>query len=78
MLEITERAIDIPGVLDSVRSKTAGGVVHFIGVVRDDEGIEGLSYESYPEMALSEMRRIVPSTVRCPPMVSFAGCPTTS
>ena len=64
MIEVTEKAIDVPKVLDSVRSKTAGGVVHFIGVVRNDDGIEGLSYESYPEMAVSEMKRIAEEAKR--------------
>jgi len=64
MIEITEKAIDVPKVLDSVRSKTAGGVVHFIGVVRNDEGIDGLTYESYPEMALSVMKRIAEEAKR--------------
>ena len=72
MIEVTEKAIDVPKVLDSVRSKTAGGVVHFIGVVRNDDGIEGLSYESYPEMAVSEMKRIAEEAKRRWPVETVA------
>ena len=58
MIEIVDRAIDVPRVLNSVRSEAAGGVVHFLGTIRNDGGISGLFYESYPEMALKALKRI--------------------
>lgn len=72
MIEITEKAIDVPKVLDSVRSATAGGVVHFVGVVRNDDGIDGLTYEGYPEMALSVMKRIAEEATRRWPVETVA------
>lgn len=59
MIEITTGAIDVSKVLDSVRSETSGGVVHFLGTIRNDEGIEGLLYESHAEMARNVLESIV-------------------
>jgi len=51
MIDIVSHPIDVPTILDSVRSQTSGGIIHFLGTIRNDGGIEGLLYESYPEMA---------------------------
>jgi molybdopterin synthase catalytic subunit len=51
MIALTQERIDVAKVLDSVRSETAGGVVHFLGTIRNDGGIDGLQYDSYPVMA---------------------------
>ena len=64
MIEIVEKQIDVPKVLDSVRSETAGGVVHFLGTVRNDGGISGLFYEGYPEMAVAVLKRIADEAKR--------------
>lgn len=58
MIAITAEPIDVPQVLETVRSPTTGGVVHFLGTIRNDHGIEGLLYESYPEMALKVLESI--------------------
>lgn len=64
MIEITEKPIDVPAVLESVRSEASGGVVHFLGTIRNDGGISGLFYESHPEMAAAVLRKIADETRR--------------
>lgn len=58
MIAIVQERIDVPKVLDSVRSATSGGVVHFLGTIRNDGGIEGLLYDSYPDMARKVLESI--------------------
>lgn len=57
MYGLTRGPVDMNAVIDSVLSKDAGGVVVFIGTVRDD-GTDSLEIEAYEEMALSELARI--------------------
>ncbi len=60
--EITREPLDVEDLISTVRTDADGAVVAFLGVVRElgdgDEPVEGLSYEAYPELALSEMRAI--------------------
>lgn len=62
MLAIVREAIDPRAVEASVRDASRGGVVTFLGVVRErsDDGraVRGLSYESYEPMALAEFQAI--------------------
>jgi molybdopterin synthase catalytic subunit len=62
MIEITREVIDYAALAERVRSDSAGGVVLFLGTVRDvTEGrrTASLDYEAYPEMAERKMREIV-------------------
>lgn len=60
--EIVREPLDVRDLIDTVRNDACGAVVAFLGVVRElgdgDQAVDGLSYEAYPEMALSEMRVI--------------------
>ena len=58
---ISERPLDAEAVAARVAGADAGGVVSFIGAVRDHargRAIRHLEYEAYPAMALVEMERI--------------------
>jgi len=58
---ISERALDEDEVANRVEGPDAGGVVSFVGRVRNQargHAIEHLVYEAYPEMAEREMERI--------------------
>lgn len=59
---ISERPLDEAEVARRVEGADAGGVVAFVGRVRDHargHEIEHLVYEAYPEMAVREMDKIV-------------------
>jgi len=58
---ISERPLDAEAVAARVAGADAGGVVSFLGAVRDTargRTIHHLEYEAYPAMALVEMERI--------------------
>ena len=58
---ISERPLDAAAVAARVAGADAGGLVSFIGAVRDHargRAIRHLEYEAYPAMALVEMERI--------------------
>jgi molybdopterin synthase catalytic subunit len=59
---ITTTPIDPQTLERSVRSETHGGIVTFLGVVRerarDGRLVNGLSYEAYEEMAVAEFEKI--------------------
>lgn len=58
---ITRSAIDPSRVLASVRDRSAGGIVIFLGTVRnvsEGERVAGLRYEVYREMAEKRMLEI--------------------
>jgi molybdopterin synthase catalytic subunit len=60
-VRMTKSAIDPGRVLNSVRDRSAGGTVIFIGTVRNmSEGreVKGLEYEVYKEMAERRMLEI--------------------
>ncbi|MBI2082184.1 MAG: molybdenum cofactor biosynthesis protein MoaE [Deltaproteobacteria bacterium] len=58
MIEITERAINVSKVLQSILAKEAGALAHFIGTIRKEEEISGLFYECYPGMAQKTLEKI--------------------
>ncbi len=62
MLEITRKPIDPRAVEAAVRSDACGGVVTFLGIVRDcapdGRAVTGLSYEAHEAMAVAEFERI--------------------
>ena len=57
MIELTRHQIDIDGYIRRAKSPRIGGIVTFIGVVRDDS-ILSLELESYEEAALQELEKI--------------------
>jgi molybdopterin synthase catalytic subunit len=72
---ISERALDPGAVAARVVGPDAGGVVSFVGAVRDHsrgQAIEHLEYEAYPEMAVQEMERICDEAARRWPGVRVA------
>ncbi len=60
MVVLTNDPIDVDAVVAAVRSDAMGGLVTFVGYVRersdDDRPVTGLSYEAHEELALAEMR----------------------
>ena len=75
MHRITRESID-PRVLEAaVRTDACGGVVTFLGVVRDNHGgraVDGLEYEAHEEMALAEFHAIVSEVLHRWPEVRIA------
>lgn len=64
LVAISAEAISVDRILESVRGAGVGGVVVFLGLVRDvndGHAVETLEYEAYTEMALREMRAVVAS-----------------
>jgi molybdopterin synthase catalytic subunit len=57
MIEITEMEISLEELIKRARSRDAGAVVTFLGMVRDD-GIERLEVEAFREAALAELENI--------------------
>ena len=62
LYEISEGPLDLAALEAAVRSDAMGGVVRFVGYVRersdDDRPVTGLSYEAHRELALETMRVI--------------------
>ena len=57
MIQLTRDQIDIEAFIQGAKTPSVGGIVTFIGVVRDD-CILSLELESYEEAALQELERI--------------------
>lgn len=57
MIEITEAEISLDEMIRRARSKDAGALVTFLGIVRDD-GIERMEVEAFREAALMELEAI--------------------
>ena len=58
---LSDRPLDVGGVVARVLGPDAGGIVTFVGTVRDasrGHSIRHLEYEAYPQMAEREMERI--------------------
>ena len=74
-VELVEQTIDINAVLERVKHPQAGGIVLFLGTVRDnDRGrhVKFLEYEAYQPMALKEMNRVVEEARRRWPLLGIA------
>jgi len=72
---ISERPLDADAVAARVVGPDAGGVVTFVGAVRDNargRAIRHLEYEAYPAMALAEMERICEAAAQRWPGVRVA------
>ena len=64
---LSERPLDPAAVAARVAGPDTGGVVHFVGAVRDHargRAIRHLEYEAYPPMALAEMEKICDEAAR--------------
>ena len=62
MIAVTPEPIDVTAVLDAVEGASEGGVVLFVGRVRDHargQTVTHLDYEAYGGMAEAEMRALV-------------------
>ncbi len=62
LYDISESPLDVAALERAVRSEAMGGLVTFVGYVRErsDDGraVTGLSYEAHPALALEAMRAI--------------------
>jgi molybdopterin synthase catalytic subunit len=58
MISVTRDDFDLNAELDRVRRPDMGGLVTFLGVVRDDGGLEAMELEAYEEVAVKELETI--------------------
>ncbi|MBD5635956.1 MAG: molybdenum cofactor biosynthesis protein MoaE [Candidatus Eremiobacteraeota bacterium] len=60
--EISPERLDVGALVDAVRDPRSGGLVTFVGYVRetsdDERAVTGLSYEAHVALALAEIRAI--------------------
>ena len=68
MLSISEEAIDIETLLETVKDDAAGATVLFLGTVRNhsnnDYAVSGIYYEAYIKMAQETMAKIEAETIK--------------
>jgi len=60
-VEVTREKIDVCKIIQSVKMPDCGGIVSFIGTIRDSfEGkkVKRVNVEAYDEMAIADLRRI--------------------
>jgi molybdopterin synthase catalytic subunit len=72
---LSERPLDVAATIARVSGPGMGGIVTFLGAVRDEargRAIEHLEYESYPEMAEREMPQIADAAAERWPGVKVA------
>ena len=75
MIEITREKIDLEAVLRSVDDQSTGGVVLFVGRVRNHangRAVTKMQYEGYDEMAKSELEKIAHSMQKKWPVAKCA------
>jgi molybdopterin synthase catalytic subunit len=75
MVRLTNEPIDYASLTESVRRPGCGGVVLFLGTVRDltgDQVTEALDYEAYPGMAEGKLAEIESETRRRWPVGEMA------
>lgn len=75
MIKITEKAIDVQKVIDTVSSLGAGAVNIFIGTVRNNahgKNVVWLEYEAYESMAVAEIRKIIDDASHRWPLLGWA------
>jgi len=74
-VELAENVIDVNSVLTRVSHPQAGGVVIFLGTVRDNSRsrhVKFLEYEAYKPMAIKEMNRVAEEARRRWPLLGIA------
>ncbi|WOF15184.1 molybdenum cofactor biosynthesis protein MoaE [Methanoplanus sp. FWC-SCC4] len=57
IIAITREDIDVAQLLKDAKDPRTGGIVIFVGTVRDD-GMEAIEFESFDEVAISDMENI--------------------
>jgi len=57
VVSITRDEIDIPAMIEAAKQPETGGIVTFVGIVRDD-GIIGMELESYEDKAIEDLNCI--------------------
>ncbi|MBN2733416.1 MAG: molybdenum cofactor biosynthesis protein MoaE [Methanomicrobiaceae archaeon] len=57
VIAITKDDIDVAKLISDAKNPKTGGIVIFVGTVRDD-GIEAIDFESFDEVALSDLKNI--------------------
>jgi|BEDMetMinimDraft_2_1075160.scaffolds.fasta_scaffold00023_5 molybdopterin synthase catalytic subunit len=60
--KITEEEIDVSSIIEEVKDYSSGGIVIFLGTVRNfsEAGkVREIEYEAYDEMALKKMKEII-------------------
>lgn len=75
MYQIVEHPIDATAVTAAVADPKSGAIVTFIGTTRDHNdgrSVTRLEYEAYPEMALTEMRKIGATAMERWPIATIA------
>jgi molybdopterin synthase catalytic subunit len=61
MLRVTREDFSVDEIIQRVRTKDAGAIVTFVGVVRgesDGKNVDKLDFQAYNEMAIAELGRI--------------------
>ncbi|MDQ1697675.1 MAG: molybdopterin synthase catalytic subunit [Frankiaceae bacterium] len=74
LAEIRETPLSVDEVLDAVRAPAAGGVVVFVGAVREVDGgrdVQRLSYTAHPDAA-AQLRQVADSVAQRFPAVAVA------
>ena len=72
---VSGAALSLDAAIDAVRGPDAGGIVVFLGTVRDTtrgKRVRHLEYEAYAEMAEAKMREIAVSLERADPPLRLA------
>jgi len=75
MIKLTDKPIDVNGVISTVSNHGAGAVNVFIGTIRDsalDKKVVRLEYEAYEPMAISEIQKIIDEATRRWQLIGFA------
>ena len=65
MIKLTKETINTEAILQSLEDRSTGGVVLFLGRVRDHAGnktVAKMDYEAYPEMAEGKLSEIAEET----------------
>lgn len=75
MIHLTSKEIDIHRMTDSVRHRSAGAVVSFLGTVReftDGEQTSFLVYDAYEQMATASMQELEEEVRRLYPVLEVS------
>jgi molybdopterin synthase catalytic subunit len=72
-IDLTEEPLPVMAAVDWATTPATGGVVCFLGVVRDHaegrDGVTGLSYEAYEDVAVARLVEVAAETRRRWPVV---------
>jgi len=74
LLEVRDAPLSVDEVLDAVRHPGAGGVVLFVGTVRDQDGgreVTGLGYSAHPSVE-AELRAVAEAVAAAHPVRALA------